>query len=344
MYCDFYHFSEKPFNITPDPKFLFLGPTHGESLSSLIYGIRERRGFIVIMGEVGTGKTLLINTAIERLDGDTEIACINNPAMTFLQILNMALFEFGIANPDEKLSKELAIHRLNDFVIRQLASGGNVVLVVDEGQGLDLQSLENIRLLSNLETAKQKLLQIIISGQPELDAILRTPELRQLAQRISIKRYLMPLDEKETYAYLKHRITVANYKGFHLFERRAMKLIWEYSKGIPRKINVLCDNALLIGYANGVKKITYKIIEEAIHDLCWSPFLSPNESQVDETRSDETRSDETRPDETWLVRTGDSESEGNKVTLYLLLQIITVSLLVAGCIIIATWLFFGNQI
>ena len=324
MYCNFYEFSEKPFNVTPDPKFLFLSPSHGESLASLIYGIRERRGFIAIMGEVGTGKTTLINTAIERLDTDTKIACINNTSMTFLQILKMALFDFGVAKPDENLSKELAIQRMNDFVIRQLASGGNVVLIVDEGQNLDRQSLENLRLLSNLETAKQKLLQIIISGQPELDATLRTPELRQLAQRISLKRYLMPLDEKETYAYLKHRLTVANYKGSHLFERRAMQLIWEHSEGIPRKINVLCDNALLIGYGTGLKKITFNIIEEAIKDLCWSPFLSPDETRV--------------------VKIDDSETKRKKSTFYLLLWISIVSLLLAGCIVIAAWLFLGNQI
>ena len=236
MYCNFYEFSEKPFNITPDPKFLFLSPAHGEALASLIYGIRERRGFIAIMGEVGTGKTTLINTAIERLDTDTKIACINNPAMTFLQILKMVLFDFGVAKPDENLSKELALQRMNDFVIRQLASGGNVVLVVDEGQNLNRQSLENLRLLSNLETAKQKLLQIILSGQPELDATLRTPELRQLAQRISLKRYLMPLDEKETYAYLKHRLTVANYKGSNLFERRAMQMNGSTPKGFQERL------------------------------------------------------------------------------------------------------------
>jgi len=322
MYCNFYKFSEKPFNITPDPKFFFLSPTHGESLASLIYGILERRGFIAIMGEVGTGKTTLINTALERLDTDTKIAIINNTAMTFLQILKMVLIDFGEAKPDEKFSKEIAIQRMNDFVIRQLASGGNVVLVVDEGQNLDRQSLENLRLLSNLETAKQKLLQIILSGQPELDATLRTPELRQLAQRISLKRYLMPLDEKETYAYLKHRLTVANYKGSHLFERRAMQLIWEHSEGIPRKINVLCDNALLIGYANGVKKITSNIIEEAIKDIGWSPFLSP-----DETRE---------------VKIDDSEIKGKKSTLHLSFWILIVTLLLAGCIAIAAWLFLWN--
>ena len=270
MYCTHYKFSEKPFDVTPDPRFLYLTPDHQETLASLIYGIRERRGFITIIGEVGTGKTTLLNAALDRLDDTTKVAFIFNTDVTFEQMLNMALYEWGLINSEESLSKVTAIRRLNDFAIDQLAKGGNVVLIVDEAQNLDSTVMENLRLLSNLETRRHKLVQIILSGQPELDAKLDRHELRQFAQRINLRRSVYPLNETHTYKYLAHRLKIAEYKNSSLFTDTAQKLIWEYSGGIPRKINMLCDNAFLIGYGLKQKKINADMVQEAARDLKWS--------------------------------------------------------------------------
>jgi len=175
------------------------------------------------------------------------------------------------------LSKANLLHRLNEFAIRQLSRGGNVVLMVDEAQNLDATAMENLRLLSNLETYRTKLIQIVLSGQPELDIKLSQPGLRQLNQRISLKRYITPLREKETYDYIQHRLTIAGYSGPTLFDTPGQELIWEYSKGVPRKINILCDNALLIGYGLQQKTIEATMIEEAIRDLTVSLFVAAND-------------------------------------------------------------------
>lgn len=272
MYCNHYKFSEKPFGVTPDPRFLYLTERHRETLSSLIYGIRERRGFITVIGEVGTGKTTLLNAALDRLDEKTRVAFIFNTDVTFDQMLIMALYEWGLVKPKEELSKVNAIQRLNNFAIEQLSKGGNVVLIVDEAQNLDNRTMESLRLLSNLETRRYKLVQIVLSGQPELDTKLGRYELRQLAQRISLKRYVFPLDEMNTYAYLQHRLRVAKHKNSSPFTDKAQKLIWEYSGGVPRKINILCDNAFLIGYGLKKNKINSAIVQEAAQDLKWQRF------------------------------------------------------------------------
>lgn len=279
MYCRFFGFSEQPFNVTPDPKFLYLSPSHREALAALVYGIRERRGFIAIVGEVGLGKTTLLNTALDRLDENTRVGVIFNTDVTFDQTLSMGLVDLGLIQAGETVPKVEAVRRLNDFAIQQLSKGGNVVLLVDEAQNLDRSAMESLRLLSNLETRKHKLIQIVLSGQPELDLKLRQPEVRQLTQRISVKRYIRPLDEEETYEYIQHRLSVAEYRGPALFDRRAQQLIWEYSGGVPRKINVLCDNALQIAYALRRKTIKASAVEEAIKDLSWSPFSSSPETQ-----------------------------------------------------------------
>jgi len=272
MYRNHYGFSEKPFDVTPDPRFLYLTPNYREILASLIYGIQERRGFITIIGEVGTGKTTLLNAAIDRLDDKTSIAFVFNTNVTFEQILSMALYEWGLVKPKDRLSKINAIQRLNNFAIQKLAKAGNVVLIVDEAQNLDNNVMENLRLLSNLETRRHKLVQIVLSGQPELDTKLDQHELRQLAQRISLRRYVFPLSKKDTYAYIQHRLSFAKHSGSSPFAIKAQKLIWEYSGGIPRKINILCDNALLIGYGLKQKKIQAPVVQEAAEDLKWSRF------------------------------------------------------------------------
>ena len=278
MYCNHYGFTEKPFDVTPDPRFLFLSGRHQETLASIIYGIKERRGFITVIGEVGTGKTTLLNAAMDRLDEKTRVAFIFNTDVTFDQMLNMALYEWGLTNNIEKLSKVEAIQRLNRFAIEQLTKGGNVVLIVDEAQNLDHRVMENLRLLSNLETRRHKLIQIVLCGQPELDTKLCRHELRQLTQRINLWGYIFPLNEKDTYAYLQHRLKVVQESGAFPFDPKAKKLIWNYSKGVPRKINILCDNAFLIGYALKMKKINGAIMREAAQDLKWHISLDDNVS------------------------------------------------------------------
>jgi general secretion pathway protein A len=316
MYCNYFGFSERPFELTPDPKFLYLSRGHIEMLASLTYGIHERRGFITIIGEVGTGKTILINTALERLDENTKVAVIFNTDLTFDQMLHMALVDLRLAKADETLHKVQALNRLNAFAIKQLPWGGNVAFIVDEAQNLDSRSMENLRLLSNLETHKHKLVQIVLSGQPELDTKLNDPALRQLAQRISLKRYITPLSEKETYEYIQHRLTVAHYKGSSLFNGKAQKLIWDYSGGVPRNINILCDNALLIGYGLKNKKINEAIVKEAITDLRWSPYAGTIDTPA-------------------AIPVEAKTSSHSRFAL-------TATLLLAACFLLAVGMFMGN--
>ena len=269
MYCDHYGFSEEPFNITPDPTFLYMSPGHEEVLTSIIYGIQGRRGIIAIIGEVGTGKTTLLNTALDWIDQKTKVAYVINFDVNFDELLNMALINLGLMAAELNPTKNEALQKLNDFALKQLSVGGNVVLIVDEAQNLNGPAMENLRLLSNLETPKHKLVQIILSGQPELETKLARPELRQLTQRISIRRYIDPLKESETYEYIQHRLDIADYKGSMLFSPEAQNLVWQCSQGIPRKINIICDNALLMGFRESHQKIEAQLIQKAIDDLRW---------------------------------------------------------------------------
>jgi general secretion pathway protein A len=199
--------------------------------------------------------------------------------VTFEELLNMALIDLRLATSKETLSKVQALDRLNDFAIEQSSKGGNVAIIVDEAQNLDRRAMENLRLLSNMETRKQKLIQIVLTGQPELEAKLNQPALRQLAQRISLKRYVTPLTEKEVHEYIQHRLAIANCDDQDLFNVRAKQLAWEFSGGVPRKINILCDNALLIGFGLKEKRIKGHIVEEAIKDLSWGPSSGVVKSQ-----------------------------------------------------------------
>lgn len=271
MYCDFYHFNEEPFNITSDPNFLFMSPSHEEVLTSIIYGIQGRRGIIAVIGEVGTGKTTLLNTALEWLSEKTRVAYVINSDVNFEDLLRLAIFNLGLIGADETLSKVEAIQLLQNFAGTQLDEGGNVVLIVDEAQNLNMRTMENLRLLSNLETAKHKLVQIVLSGQPELESKLALPALRQFTQRIGIRRYVQPLSKKETYAYIRHRLEVAGYKGPALFKPDAQNLIWQTSGGIPRKINIICDNALWLGFRERHPKIDVSVVEKTINTLKWLP-------------------------------------------------------------------------
>ncbi|MEJ2368708.1 MAG: AAA family ATPase [Acidobacteriota bacterium] len=281
MYCRFYGFSEKPFEATPDPKFLYLSPTHREVLSSLSYGIRERKGFIVVLGEAGAGKTVVLRSILDRLEKEVKAAYIFNTDFAFEELLHLVLMDLGLADEKEHLTKAEAIHRLNRLAVRQVARGGKLVIIVDEAQELDRRCLENLRLLSNLETSSNKLIQIILSGQPALEKKLMQPDLKNLSQRISLKRYILPFDEKETHEYIRHRLKVVGNGGSSLFTKDAETLIWLYSGGIPGKINTVCDNALLIGCAIKERKIGGETVQEAIDDLSENPFSDLSTARAD---------------------------------------------------------------
>ena len=273
MYCNHYGFSERPFEPTPDPKFLYLSPVHREVQAAVLYGIRERRGFVVVLGEAGTGKTTLLRSVIGQLDENVKVATIINTNVTFDELLLLVLVDLGLADEGEEMGKMAALQRLNKLAIGQLRKRGTVVIMVDEAQNLDRTCLENLRLLSNLETSKSKLLQIILSGQPELEDKLRRTDLRQLQQRVNLRRHLLPFDRKETGAYVRHRLSTAQYAGPTLFKSGALRLVWQFSGGIPRKINTVCDNALLTGYALKRSRIDRKTVREVIDDLTRNPYL-----------------------------------------------------------------------
>jgi type II secretory pathway predicted ATPase ExeA len=265
MYCDFYHLTERPFNVTPDPKFLYLNARYREAIASLNYGITQRKGFITLIGEAGTGKTTLLKRLLEDLDAKTKSVFIFNTNVTFEEILEYIFAEFDL--PLHNGKKLYMLQRLNTFLLEELRGGGNVALLIDEAQDLEFSVLEDLRLLSNLETAKEKILQIVLSGQPELGQKLSNPVLRQLRQRIGINCRLLPLSRDEITEYVRFRLQAAGCPDLNLFSREAEDQIHHFSHGIPRLVNVVCDNALVIGYALGKKRIGAELIAEAAADL-----------------------------------------------------------------------------
>jgi len=266
MYCDFYGFSEKPFTITPNPRFIFLSKNHKEVFAHLLYGIRSHCGFIEITGEIGTGKTTSLRTLLNQLDSDSyRLAFIFNPSLSAQELLRGINREFGIdaggATTDELLTT------LNAFLLRENAAGRTVVLVIDEAQNLEAGVLEQIRLLSNLETENDKLIQIILVGQPELGSLLEKRSLRQLSQRITVRYHLRPMDFEDTRAYIRHRLEVAGCRHSALFTEAAVRKIFRRSQGYPRVINVLCDRALLVGYSDNARQVTAAMVATAVREL-----------------------------------------------------------------------------
>ena len=265
MYLSFYQFKEKPFNLTPDPKFLYLTPGHREALAQLQYGVQERKGFIVLTGEVGTGKTTLLQALLKRLDGTAAVAFIVNSKLSFDEMLEYALEDFGIAHTAS--SRPQRLFALNGFLTERCRAGQNTVLILDEAQNLDPPTLEQVRLLSNFETPTEKLLQILLVGQPELKAKLQLSELRQLRQRIGLRCSIRPLRPEETRDYILCRLRIAAASDVGLFTEPAISRIAEYAGGIPRVVNIICDHCLLIGYADQKQRIDRKIVEQAIQYL-----------------------------------------------------------------------------
>ena len=265
MYRQFFGLKEKPFNVTSDPNFLFLSRVHKEAFSHLLYGIKERKGFLEITGEIGAGKTTLCRALLGQLDKNTKSAFIFNSTLPELQLLQCILDDFGL--PVERKNKVSLLRQLNNFLIGELSRGNNVVLIIDEAQNLKTSILEEIRMLSNLETDKEKLFQIILVGQPELKNKLDSPNLKQLKQRIAVKFHITPLAKDEVSSYINHRLSVAGANGNIQFREEAIDCIYGFSGGIPRLINMICDKALLAAYVMETKEITLPIIEKGIKEM-----------------------------------------------------------------------------
>ncbi|MBN2429594.1 MAG: AAA family ATPase [Deltaproteobacteria bacterium] len=266
MYQEFFGFREKPFSITPDPAFLYLSPTHKEAFAHLLFAVRDRTGFAVMIGEVGTGKTTLLRSFFTQLDPqDYSLAYLFNPSVSPDEILRLICQEFNLET--QNLSQAELFDKLNLFLLEQNTLGRTVVLVIDEAQNLHREVLEQIRLISNLETEKNKLIQLILAGQPELNRLLTSPELRQLNQRVSVRFSLTLLSYEDTCQYVRHRLKVAGYNGLCPFTSRAFRNLFRYSRGCPRIINLLCDRALLIGYTRNSQRISGGMIGRAMREL-----------------------------------------------------------------------------
>ncbi len=266
MYLDFFELTENPFNMTPDPRFIFFTRNHREAYQHLIYGINTRKGFIELTGEVGCGKTTLCRLLLSELRrNDVGTALILNPLLSETQLLRAILADFGV--PFTGRDRLGCVQRLNDFLLEHNRRGRNVALLIDEAQDLAPQVMEQVRLLSNLETDSQKLMQIVLCGQPELKERLANPELRQLRQRITVRYHLGFLTREETQAYISHRLAVAGGKDRTTFDECAIDGVYEYSGGVPRMINALCDNALLSGYVMDKREINSECVRQAIRQL-----------------------------------------------------------------------------
>ncbi|MGB9333048.1 MAG: AAA family ATPase, partial [Steroidobacteraceae bacterium] len=267
MYLTFFGLNEKPFAITPDPRYLYLSERHAEALAHLLYGINEAGGFVQLTGEVGTGKTTIVRSLLAQTPKNAEIALILNPKMTPAEFLLTICEELGIGVPDSSLEslKDL-VDILSHYLLRAHAAGRRVVLVVDEAQNLSPEVLEQVRLLTNLETNTQKLLQIILIGQPELRELLARNELRQLAQRVTGRYHLNPLSRDETTAYVRHRLRVAGATN-DICSPQALSEVFRLSQGVPRVINVICDRALLGAYSLDRHRVTAPLVRNAAGEV-----------------------------------------------------------------------------
>ncbi len=265
MYLDFYNLKAQPFNITPDPRYLFFSRCHREAFEHIIFGITQRKGFIQITGEVGAGKSTICRAVLEELDENYSTALILNPVMTGIQLLRSVLRELDL--DDRGNDRVRLTERLNAFLLDQADAENEVVLLIDEAQDMTPDLLEQVRLLSNLETDDRKLLQIVLVGQPELRTMLSGDRLRQLNQRITVRYHLAPIQKSEVEAYIHHRLQVAGSNGRPSFTAAAFRSIHRHSRGIPRLINAVCDKALLCGYVEGRDQLGYWQVRRAIKEL-----------------------------------------------------------------------------
>ncbi len=266
MYEAFYRLGGPPFRLTPDPAYVYLSAQHREALGHLLFGIRDGSGFVAVTGEIGTGKTTLLRTLLRDLEPNTVVAYIFNPALSDLELLQSINSEFGL--PAASSSKKELTDELNRFLVAQKLAGTRVVIIVDEAQNLAPRTLEQLRLLSNLETETEKLLQIVLVGQPELRTMLGRPELEQLNQRITVRWHLTPLDRAATAEYVRHRLRVAGgAPAANLFSARALALLYRHSRGVPRLINIAAHRALLVGFTRERPTINARTVRQAIREL-----------------------------------------------------------------------------
>ena len=265
MYTAFYGLREKPFSLTPNPRFLFLADAHREAMAHLLYGLEQGEGFIVLTGEVGTGKTTLCRSLLERIEGEHEIAILFNPSRTANELLQSINEEFGL--PFEDQTRRQLLSSLNRFLLERHQRGRRVVLIIDEAQNLSAGTLEQVRLLSNLETESSKLIQIILLGQPELDEKLDSESLRQLRQRISVRWRLDPLPQGDALAYIRHRLMVAAGADRDILNDAALREIYRLTGGVPRLMNVLADRTLLAGYASSTHRIGPRLVRRAAQEV-----------------------------------------------------------------------------
>jgi type II secretory pathway predicted ATPase ExeA len=282
MYESYYGFVEKPFSLTPDPKYLYRSQSHGDAFDLLQYAIRRREGFVVVTGDIGTGKTTLCRAVLEQVDRATFTALVLSPFLSEEDLLKRILQDFGVVSRDDAktgrlggVTKQELIETLYDFLLGLVPLKASAVLIIDEAQNLPLRVLEQVRILSNLETDKEKLLQIILVGQLELQTLLRSPALRQLDQRVSIRYELKPLDRDAAGSYVSHRLAVAGGSGSVAFTAKAIDRVHALSGGIPRLINLICDRALLAGFSQRTSRITRPMIEQAAESLDVRPPRPP---------------------------------------------------------------------
>jgi len=266
MYAGFYNLKKEPFHITPDPEFLFLSPSHGEALGSIVYGVGQRKGFVMITGEVGVGKTTIIRSYLEQEDtSKLKIIYLFNANVTFLSLLKAIFQQLDIVDLTDDIFE--LVNQLHLVLIEEFRKGFNVVLIIDEAQNMPVETLENLRMLSNLETSTTKLIQIVFSGQPEFERKLELKELRQLRQRIAVKSTILPLTRKESLEYIHHRLAKVSTGETSLFTEGALRKIVRHARGIPRVINVLCENSFITALGCRQKRISSKIVGEVIADF-----------------------------------------------------------------------------
>lgn len=265
MYLEYYGLKQAPFDLTPNPRFLFHSGKHREALNHLLYGIRERKGFVQLTGEVGAGKTTLCRALLEQLDGKYSTALILNPILDSNELMKAIAMEFGLNVKNLDRLDTVAI--ISEFLIKQVEAGKETILIIDEAQNLTEDLLEQVRLLSNIETDDRKLLQIILLGQPELRERLNSPRLRQLRQRITVRYHLAPLTRAEMTHYIQHRLQFAGAKGIPFFTSPALWRVYRYTNGVPRLINAICDKALLAGFVERSDRITHRMVGRAIREL-----------------------------------------------------------------------------
>lgn len=271
MYLSFFGLKEQPFNLTPDPRFLFMSESHRNAFNNLLFGIHERKGFMEVVGGVGTGKTTLCRALLAELGKGVATALILNPFVSETELLRCVNLEFGLDGSAQ--SRNHLLQELNRFLLDRAARGANACVILDECQDLEASLLEQIRMLSNLETSKEKLLQIVLVGQPEFHQRLGSEELRALNERIQVRCFLEPLSQKDTRAYITHRLKMAGAGEDEIFTDSALEAMYQYTRGNPRRINAVCDRAMLLAYARGSKRISKEHVKIAIQEISWKPGM-----------------------------------------------------------------------